>query len=310
MAEPQTSHRPAAGPRPDRRASSRRRAMAWLMLRRSLTRRRSRVLIAILAVAIGSTTIFALALLAIDIPRHLSQDIRSLGANLIVLPSAGSPALDNATVAQVEAILTDSEVVSSVSFSYANVRINQQPFLAAGADLARAQAAKGYWDVEGDWPDQDGQALVGRDVAELIGLAPGDVITLALTQAAEPISATPGHGQHQGTVTEDPSTPAAPDPSSPDSTAPEPAAVERTLRLSVRGILTTGGNEDAFVVMALPDLETLTDRFGLADILELSIDRDATGLAALAETIELRVDQVQAAPVRRLAHSEADVLAM
>jgi putative ABC transport system permease protein len=266
--------------------------MAWLMLRRSLTRRRSRVLIAVLAVAIGSTTIFALALLAIDIPRHMSQDMRSLGANLIVLPADGSPALSASTVEEIKGVLTDSEVVSVVCFRYANVRLNQQPFLAAGTDLAQAQKAKGYWDVEGDWPDQPGQVLIGRDVASLIGLAPGDTVTVTLTQAV---------------TAADPTDPS--DQTDPDGQAPEPPA-ERSARLSVRGILTTGGNEDGFVVMDLSDLERLTLSFDLVDIVELSIDRDSASLAELAQTIDRQVDQVSAAPVRRLAHSEADVLAM
>ncbi|MDR1077500.1 MAG: hypothetical protein LBL55_02315, partial [Propionibacteriaceae bacterium] len=221
-----------------------------------------------MAVAIGSTTIFALALLAIDIPRHMSQDMRSLGANLIVLPADGSPALSVSTVEEVNAVLTPSEVVSTVCFRYANVRLNQQPFLAAGTDLAQARAAKGYWDVEGDWPDQVGQALIGRDVANLIGLAPGDTITVTLTQAvaaADPAERT------------DPSDPD--DPSGPDGSAPQAPPPERSVQLSVLGVLTTGGNEDGFVVMDLSDLERLTSSSGLVDIIELSINRDSAGLA-------------------------------
>ncbi len=63
-----------------------RRAMFWRMVTSSILRRRSRVLIAILAVAIGATTLSGLVTIAVDVPAQLAREIRSYGANLVVTP--------------------------------------------------------------------------------------------------------------------------------------------------------------------------------------------------------------------------------
>ncbi|MDR3359859.1 MAG: hypothetical protein LBO20_04270, partial [Bifidobacteriaceae bacterium] len=76
--------RPVGGGKAARRA---RRKMAARMVARSVTRRRSRVAIAALAVAIGATNLFSLASIAVDIPRQMSREMRSYGANLVLAPA-------------------------------------------------------------------------------------------------------------------------------------------------------------------------------------------------------------------------------
>ncbi|MDR0436536.1 MAG: ABC transporter permease [Propionibacteriaceae bacterium] len=148
------------------------------MLARSLTRRRSRVVIAVLAVAIGAATMFSLSTIAIDIPKHLALDIRSVGANLLVSPSE-TDTMSQQVVADVTAALPDGSVVARAGFRFETVRINQQPFIAAGTDMADAQSVKGYWSVDGDWPEHPGEVLLGTEVAEWVGLRVGDPLTLS-----------------------------------------------------------------------------------------------------------------------------------
>ena len=68
------------------------------MVTSSILRRRSRVLIAVLAVAIGATTLSGLVTIAVDVPAQLAREIRSYGANLVVTP-AGEGALTDEAVA-------------------------------------------------------------------------------------------------------------------------------------------------------------------------------------------------------------------
>jgi putative ABC transport system permease protein len=58
------------------------------MILMSLIRRRSRMVVTLLAVAVGATILSGLMTIYYDIPRQLSQEFRSYGANLILLPSA------------------------------------------------------------------------------------------------------------------------------------------------------------------------------------------------------------------------------
>ena len=76
-----------------------RRAMFWRMVISSILRRRSRVLIAVLAVAIGATTLSGLVTIAVDVPAQLAREIRSYGANLVVTPAGDVPITDEAVAA-------------------------------------------------------------------------------------------------------------------------------------------------------------------------------------------------------------------
>jgi putative ABC transport system permease protein len=154
------------------------------MVMRSVTRRRSRVLIAVLAVAIGATTLFALAAVAIDIPRQMSREMRAYGANLLVLPADGAASVPADRLPAVAAAVGSDGLIGWAPYRYQTVRLNAQPYLAAGTDLAAVQAVSPYWHVDGDWPARPGQVLVGADIADWISLAPGDRVELTADDGA------------------------------------------------------------------------------------------------------------------------------
>ena len=108
-----------------------RRAMFWRMVISSILRRRSRVLIAILAVAIGATTLSGLVTIAVDVPAQMAREIRSYGANLVVTP-AGDGVLTDEAVATSTAQVPASALVGSAAFDYETVTINDQPYVAGG----------------------------------------------------------------------------------------------------------------------------------------------------------------------------------
>lgn len=237
------------------------------MVLRSLSRRRSRVVVALLAVAIGATTLTGLVTIYTDIPRQLGRELRAYGANLVVVPD-GRPALDSAALAQLDEAVADQTVVGRAAYRYETVKINQQPFTAAGVDPADVRAVRPYWQVTGDWPAA-GRVLVGRDVADLVGIEPGDTITLV-------------------TTAEDHS--------------------EIGEKVLVSGLLETGGAEDAFVVTAPGALTELFGDPGRIDVVEFSIAADVDALPTLAAQLSSADDGVTATPVKRLARSETTVL--
>ena len=67
------------------KATSRER-MYLKMVVSSLVRRSSRLIVAVLAIAIGATTLSGLVTIYYDIPRQLGREFRSYGANLVLLP--------------------------------------------------------------------------------------------------------------------------------------------------------------------------------------------------------------------------------
>jgi putative ABC transport system permease protein len=248
------------------RAAARRR-MYLLMMLRSVARRRSRVLIAILAIAIGATTLTGLVTIFTDIPRQMGRELRSYGANLVVLPQ-GRASIADTTLARLDAEVPAGALLGRAGYRYETIRINSQPWTAAGADLDAVRAVRPYWQVTGEWPSP-GEVLIGRDVADATGIGIGGSVALVVA----------------GEDGKDDSTPAV-----------------------VSGVLDTGDAEDGFVVISSADLAALVPGDRGYDVVEYSVTVDPDALADLAAGINAADGEVTAAPVKRLARSETTVL--
>ena len=153
------------------------RAMFWRMVASSVLRRRSRVLIAVLAVAIGATTLSGLATIAIDVPAQMAREIRSYGANMVVTGADGQ-AMDDEALAAVDQELPAAQLVGSASFDYETVTVNDQPYVAGGTDLEAVRQMSPFWFVDGEWPSGSAQVLLGEEVATTIDAKTGDRITI------------------------------------------------------------------------------------------------------------------------------------
>ena len=153
------------------------RAMFWRMVASSVLRRRSRVLIAVLAVAIGATTLSGLATITVDVPAQMAREIRSYGANLVVTGADGQ-AMDDEALAAVDQELPTAQLVGSASFDYETVTVNDQPYVVGGTDLAAVRQMSPFWFVDGEWPSGGAQVLLGEEVATTIDAKTGDRITI------------------------------------------------------------------------------------------------------------------------------------
>ena len=60
------------------------------MLGMSLLRRRSRMAVALVGIAIGATVLLGMASISYDIPRQMSREFRSYGANMVFVSAAGA----------------------------------------------------------------------------------------------------------------------------------------------------------------------------------------------------------------------------
>ena len=68
------------------------------MITASLARRRSRMLVALLSIAIGATILSGLVTIYYDVPRQMGAEFRNYGANMIF--TAAEDALTSEDVAQ------------------------------------------------------------------------------------------------------------------------------------------------------------------------------------------------------------------
>lgn len=235
----------------------------------SLLRRRSRMLVALLAVGIGATILSGLIAIYRDVPVQMSKAFRSYGANLIVTPAAGGPPLTSARLEALRTVIPGDRLVGTAAFAYANVRLNEQPYLAAGTDFAAVRLTSPYWYVEGAWPATGEQLLLGREVAERIGLMGGDHVTLSGSRR-------------------------------------DGEKFER--RFEVAGIVQTGSNEEHYIYLEAAALAQLTGAADEFDVMECSIAMSQDELTELAAALGAGDGQLEVRPVARVAQSEGRVL--
>ena len=156
------------------------RKMFFAMLWGAVFRRRSRAVMAVIASLVGAATLFCLASVCIAVPQQMNEEMRAYGANLIVTPAdatSKSEGISTATITNVTALVTAEHSAKSASYRYESVRINSAPYTLAGVNPKAVQTLNRHWNVTGDWPSE-GNVMVGRDVADALGVHIGSRITI------------------------------------------------------------------------------------------------------------------------------------
>jgi len=92
----------------------------------SLIRRKARMIVALLAVAIGATIMSGLVTIYYDIPRQLGKEFRSYGANFVVLP-AGNEKITDTEFNEIKNEMSTQKVVGMAPYRYETTKINQVP---------------------------------------------------------------------------------------------------------------------------------------------------------------------------------------
>ena len=253
------------------------RKMFFRMITASLVRRRSRMLVALLAIAVGATILSGLVTIYYDVPRQMGAEFRNYGANMILLPE-GSGALDNTKVDEALSKIPAGSVVGVAPYRYESVTINEQPIVAAGTNMDGAKAASPYWYIDGEWPAASGDLLLGKEIAEKLSTKLGAELNVryALTEKDEDHS--------------------------------DLFVTENSRKMTVVGILETGGSEEEYIYLSMEDLEALTEKAGELDVAELSVSGSQTELQSYADSINASVDGVTARLVKRVTQSESTVL--
>ena len=250
------------------------RQMYFRMITASLMRRRSRMLVALLSIAIGATVLSGLVTIYYDVPRQMGAQFRNYGANLIFTAADEEMSLED--VQQGISCISAENLVGAAPFRYENVRIHESPVVAAGTDLKGVQSTSPYWKVEGEYPSLEGEILVGANIADSFRLKQGETIE---------VSYTPEEAAKDGEVITD-----------------------NIQEFKITGILDTGGSEEDYVYLSLEDLEALTQKKGHIDVAELSISANSDQLSGYAEKISNTVSAVNARLVKRVTASETTVL--
>ena len=256
--------------------------MYFRMITASIARRRSRMLVALLAVTVGATILAGLVMVYYDMPRQMGEQFLAYGANMILVPSTDS---DGMSADQIKAATdeVDGGVESEISYCYESATINDAPIIIAGCDLEKARETSPYWQIEGTMPSAEGELLVGLEQARFFSLKVGDTVSIAyLPPDATVVSSGANlNGEVEGKVFKE---------------------------FTVAGILDTGGSEENYFFMSGADMSALIGHDLTYDVAELRINADTDELSDIARKIEANVDGVSPQLVKRITQSQTTVL--
>ena len=353
------------------------RRMFLRMITASLLRRRSRMLIALLSIAVGATILSGLVTIYYDVPRQMGAQFRSYGANMILLPD-GEKVLDEQTLQTALQNIPEDQLVGATPYRYVRLDMpsRQQSFTTAGTDFSQVQRTSPYFSVDGEYPENTREVLVGKEIADTIGVRVGSSMELSYKPVrsasgeagADWVAGASLSGSASGfneavlsvqAVLDDDakiksievdassqtenigslvgsdkaflsqfvgkslplslgedvdalagatiSSQAVVDALNSSVSEQDAVAAENIERFNVTGILSTGGEEESYIYMAIGDLQKLTGEEVL-DVAELSVSAGADELEAYSSSIMEDNPGLSARLVKRVAKSEASVL--
>ncbi len=230
---------------------------------------RGRLAVALIALTSGAAVCSALLNVNLDAERKLTQEFRTLGANVVVAPPAGSSdaALADAAVLDRIAALHLPRVMAAAPYLYVAANSGTQPVILAGTWFDQVAKMNSWWKLEGGWVssrDDHEHCLVGFTAARQLGLAPGSSVHLR-------------SGDHD-------------------------------ISLTVAGIVTTGGAEDNQILTNLDSAQALAGLTGRVSLVQLSVSGTPSEIEAVTRTLAGNLPGLEVRPVRQIAAAEGTIL--
>ena len=210
------------------------------------------------------------------------------------------------------ALVTAEHSAKSAAYRYESVRINSAPYTLAGVNPKAVQTLNRHWNVTGDWPSE-GNVMVGRDVADALGVHIGSRITIGyrasdnsdassasgLSDSGESDNQTVGKlGQTESQVKE-------------NGRVSSDIMNNEGTEFRVAGIVDTGGNEDSIVYATTADVAKLAGSKRGADVVEYSVNAMGDDLNAIVKTLNANPNTgVKAQTVTKITSSDTRIITM
>lgn len=226
---------------------------------------------AILAIAMGATILSGLVTIYYDIPRQLGKEFRSYGANMIVLPTDTSGKIADEQLDKLKEIIPKDKLVGFAPYIYINAKVNEQPYIVAGTDMAGLENNSPYWLVDGEWPKESREVMIGHEMSKKLGLKVGDKFVLNTPK--------------------------------PNSETKEMTATN----FYVSSIVTTGGKEEELIFMSIEDVRSIVADAPI-DVVECSVDAESEELSSISSSINEKDKALNARLVKRVTESQDVVL--
>ncbi|MFT4079294.1 ABC transporter permease [Rhodomicrobium sp.] len=241
----------------------------------SLTRG-NRLGVALAAIVVGSAIVTALTSLYFDISIKMSEELRAFGPNVIVSPkpdmaaaARGERGTDAKTLRDAIADLPRDRLVGGTPYLFGLVRLDLGNAVLVGADLSQVKAISPFWQVDGSWISVD---FDERNALVGSGLAKAMELTVG-----KPVTIRSLDGARQARVT-------------------------------VKGIVETGENEDSQIFVNLALAQRLLDLPRRADFAMASVVAQGPEADAMTSAMTAKFPVLDARPIRKVSQADGQIL--
>jgi putative ABC transport system permease protein len=245
------------------------RSMFLRILWKLLGASRGRLAVALIALTSGAAVCSALLNVNLDAERKLTQEFRTLGANVVIAPPSGGSEAALADAAVLDRIdsLHFARIVATAPYLYVAANSGSQPVILAGTWFDQVSKMNSWWKLEGGAitsRDDHEHCLVGVTAARQLGLAPGSSVQLR--------------------------------------------SGERNLSLTVAGIVTTGSAEDNQILTNLDSVQTFAGLSGRVSLVQLSVSGTPPEIVEVTRKLAESLPGLDVRPVRQIAAAEGTIL--
>lgn len=238
------------------------------MVTQALIKRKSRVVIALASLIIGTGVISGVLSVYYDINVKMSKELRSYGANFVLTPKQGDLISEN-KIGEVVSKIDSNKVVGYSPYLYRTGQVNKRKLVVVGLWLDQVKKVTPYWEITGTGQlkrDDSNSVLIGNNVAAKLGLTIGKSITL------------------------------------------EDEASGKKYGFVVKGIVKTGSTEDNQVFISLAAAQQAFNLQNQANLVYLSILGKSDELGKSSEKINRQVSGIDLKPIKQISKSEGVIL--
>ncbi|HKV26886.1 MAG TPA: FtsX-like permease family protein [Candidatus Acidoferrales bacterium] len=240
---------------------------------------RVRLTVALLALVSGGAVISALLNLDLNVNRKLTQEFRSLGANIVISsPQTSSatpgvpPLMDESIALKAQGFVNESTYPDSVASPdlYLIVRAGSKDgrnVVVTGTWLDKLSQMEPWWKIAGTGSlsrSDLSPCVIGRNVSRSLQLSIGDDLTLWYQS--------------------------------------------RSVTLTVAGIADAGGSEDNQIFVNLPVAQELAGLTGKIQLIQLSVPGSPGQIRGAADKLQAAFPALEVKPIPQIAEAEGKLL--
>ncbi|MBI4465156.1 MAG: FtsX-like permease family protein [Acidobacteria bacterium] len=259
-----------------------RRRMFFRIVWKAMWLERGRVASSLAALVVGATLASAFLNLYLDLPRKMTAEFRSLGANLVVAPSGGAQTLPQDVL---DWLFSHRPEVARLGWLYAVGTVQGNSVTFGGTELEGLALLNPTWKVlAAAGKERSGQSLAAF-LESSASLKDREAVPWLL--AGEKAAAHFGWDVGQSVELE---------------------YGGKQLSLPLRGILSTGGSADSQFLLPVSALQKLTGRENTLSLIELLVPGSAAQVEAVRQELAAGLPELEVRPVRQVVESEARVV--